>query len=735
MCAGRIASTLLGASVSLLAAGAWAQEAFVTELRVPARALAREAFAWRGADGEISVAREVLAGLGIMAPAGARVRLSDVPGLRFTFDAAQAAIIISCTSACYPGQRVGAPAPAPAPDRRAWGGYINYDFSAEAIEGRGGALAGAAHAAVFGPAGLFESGWFADEAGAVRLDTRWTWDWPRARVRLRVGDSLAAAPGGGLARFGGVQIGRDFALAPGAITHPVLALAGEAETASTLELYIDGVLRAREHAEAGPFVLDQAPYVSGAGEARLVVTDQLGRTQIIERPFLISPDLLRAGLSDWSLAIGAERRGYGRGGDEYGDDLAMARYRFGAADWLTLEAGAASGGAAEAGATLAGIGFGRLRVAHAFSDDGGANEAAWLYDARRWAMSLQWADRDADFEAPGAFGGARRAAAATLNVDLGYGAAAFTAASIEHGARAPLRSYVLSYAPDLAFGAASVRLSYTEHAESELALALSYSMRLQGDVSAAAALDAGQSRNVVRASAQRAAPARGGIGWRVRAAASDDSRAERAELEILYRGALGETGARAATNAAGAGVRLDHSGAIGWIAGRSFAGRRIEGAFALVDAGAPGVMVLRDRLPLGETGPDGRLLATGLRAYDDNRISIDANDLPFDRAPAVTEQRAVPAAGAGLVVRFADADARIRETHVRYADGLEPARGAVLVRVRDGARFPVGSDGRVVLRGAVAGDLVVLDGQARCTATADPGAAQAGLTLMCAGGA
>jgi outer membrane usher protein len=178
------------------------------------------------------------------------------------------------------------------------------------------------------------------------------------------------------------------------------------------------------------------------------------------------------------------------------------------------------------------------------------------------------------------------------------------------------------------------------------------------------------------------------------------------------------------------GARLGHGGSIGVVDGHTFAAPPIRGGFALVDVGAAGVRVERDRFVAGVTNTAGRVVLTDLRPYDANVIAIRADDLPFDQTPAATQARISPAHGAGVLVHFTEDTEQLIETHALV--GAHPAtRGSVLVRRRDGARFPVGSQGRVVLRGARAGDIVELDLDRRCSARADIEAAADGLALQC----
>ncbi len=728
-------SALIGISL-MLAAPARAEEAFVTQLRLPARGQSVDAFAWRDGRGVI-VETAALARLGVNAPGGERTHLADVPGLAYVELEHDGAILLTCSAACFPVQRLGARAPEAPINASPWGGYLNYDIAADWRDGEAAALGALLDANLFGPLGRGEASWLAHAAhGFTRLETRWTIDAPAHRLRVRLGDSALPSLDGGVVRFGGVQIGRHFALAPRAVTYPTPRLAGEADAASTVELYIDGALHARDAVAAGPFELDDAPLISGAGQAQLVVTDMLGRQQIVTRPFYVSTDLLRPGLTDWSLAAGVVREAFGQDSAAYGDRFAAARYRRGLSNAFTAEIGAMwrdDGLAMHIGLAAAHPSIGLVHIQHARGGDGGATALAWLREARGWSFGLQAHTRDEDFSAFGEIRGARADAAASLNLQLGaYGdlSATAAAATFDHGP--DVRTYALAYAPDLARAALNIRLSYIEHARGELAFGVGFSVPLAGDVAASLA-GAWDRRGVAyRAGAQSAAPSEGGVGWRVRARGGAQ---ERLDAALSYRGASNEARIAGAWTPESAGLRLELTGAIGWIDEYAFAARPIEGAFALVDVGAGDVGVSRDRLRLGRSDAQGRFLAPHLRAYDANVIAIDAEDLPFDRAPSVVAQRVSPAEGAGVIVRFTDVRQAIVETAARFADGAPAPRGAVLIRSRDGARFPVGGEGRVVVRGAAENDVVRLESDMRCAARADADAAQAGLILTCASAA
>ncbi|MCX7356597.1 MAG: fimbria/pilus outer membrane usher protein [Alphaproteobacteria bacterium] len=732
-------STLLCASFAL-ASNAAAQDAapFVVQLRLPARGVSLDAFAWR-TDRGIEVAPGSLSELGVVAPVdGEHVPLTSVAGLSYEEKADEGAIVISCTMACYQQQRIdlGRQVTTSQVDASTSGGYLNYEVEAQWIDRDGVGVSGIAEAAAFGRFGLVQSTWIGQrtqhETRITRLDTTWTVDRARDGLRARFGDSIHIGANGAPVRFGGIQIGRYFGLTPSMITYPTPAISGDAQSASTVELYVDGVLRAQSRVAAGPFVIDNAPIVSGAGETQLVITDVLGRQQIVSRPFFVSTTMLRPGLSDWSFAAGAERLQFGRKDADYGDTFIAGRYRYGVSNSITVEGAIEATEqqtTAQAGISVSSTTLGQASVSQAANDAGGYTSAAWYYDGRALSIGAQFEQRQGAFTALGRENDTfRQGLAGNAGLDMGnLGAVSLTAAEVRLDDEPRARTYTLSYTPDFADGALSFRLAQIEREDRELIAGVSLSFTLADDVSAHVSVDRDDRGVSYRASAQRAVDAEH-LGWRARASLGS---VERAEAAVMSRNALGDTMAEAAVVDDTGGLRLRHGGSVGWIDNTGFAGRRIDGAFALVDAGASDVSVARNQVDAGETGNNGRRLVTNLLPYDSNTISISPDDLPLDRAPQSPARTVVPSEGASVMIRFNDARERIIETRVVFANGEAPPRGSVLVRNRDGERFPIGSEGRIVLQGAQDGDELQLNNGA-CSAHANEADAEAGLTLQCA---
>lgn len=155
---------------------------------------------------------------------------------------------------------------------------------------------------------------------------------------MRLGDSTSRT--GLIGRpfyFGGIQIARNFDLAPGFVSQPMPLFAGSSSLPSTVELYINDALRQTLNVPAGPFTIENPTPISGDGRARMVVRDALGRETLITQSFFSHGELLEAGLSDWSLELGAVRNGLGLRNADYGERFVAGLWRQGLSKRLTME--------------------------------------------------------------------------------------------------------------------------------------------------------------------------------------------------------------------------------------------------------------------------------------------------------------------------------------------------------------------------------------------------------------
>ncbi len=95
--------------------------------------------------------------------------------------------------------------------------------------------------------------------------------------------------------------------------------------------------------------------LTGAGQLQVVVTDALGREQVMVQPYYSGTALLRQGLDEFSFELGSARQDYGSSSFAYGDVLGAATFRRGLSDSLTggVHAEAQMGGSYAVGADAA----------------------------------------------------------------------------------------------------------------------------------------------------------------------------------------------------------------------------------------------------------------------------------------------------------------------------------------------------------------------------------------------
>ena len=292
----------------------------------------------RDADGTLLLRTTDLAALRLKKPArgallvnGERYyRLGAEMGARVNFDAAtQHADVTLPPEAFLPTVRLASVADQPRVTTPTPGGFLNYDLYGESSSERT-SLGGIVEAGLFTPHGVGTSTLLSrdDDGGrsAVRLETTWTLDLPERLATLRLGDAISASGAWGRSvRFGGIQFGTNFATQPTLVTTPMLAARGSAIVPSTVDVFVNGAQVASQDVPPGPFTIDHVPSISGAGQMQIVITDALGRQQVLSQPYSTGPALLRAGLNEYSVELGSMREDYGYASNVYGDLVAAAR--------------------------------------------------------------------------------------------------------------------------------------------------------------------------------------------------------------------------------------------------------------------------------------------------------------------------------------------------------------------------------------------------------------------------
>ncbi len=619
--------------------------------------------------------------------------------------------------------------------RSIYGALLNYALFATSHSferGQTGLLKGVSgsfEARLFSPHGTFSQSFLAGYTdgqldGLTRLATSWTRDDDERLLTWRAGDLVS----GGLAwtrpvYLGGVQLQRNFGLRPDLVTLPLPSFSGTAAVPSTLEVYADNTRRFSGAVDEGPFELVNLPAVSGAGSARIVLRDAQGRETEATLPFYASTRLLRRGLLDFSVEAGFPRRAFGSRSSDYDSRLmASASMRYGLTDRLTLEGHVEGGGGLVNGG--AGIAFpigpyGAASLAAAASHFDG--ESGGLVNGSVELGFEGWSLRGRLQRSFGAYHDIASVTALPVNGDL---------EARWLGAGVPRAIDQISLGIPLRFDPSTLSLSYTHiedaHSESSRILSLSYSRRIarRGNFYLTGFVDAEEKENfgvfggisiafgenfnassgiesrpdgtrLVSQLSRQETREEGSFGWRLRSA--EGGRSERS-ASLSYRGRHGriEGALYQRDDAFQAEASLD--GALVLAGGGAFVANRIDGAFAVVDTGAPGVSVSHQNRPVGTSDRWGRLLVPDLVANEENAFSIDPADLPLDADIPMTATSAVPPRKGGVAVAFG-IERQARGALVSFVDGEGASLPVGSVGAFQGHAFFIGYDGATYLTG------------------------------------
>jgi outer membrane usher protein len=606
----------------------------------------------------------------------------------------------------------------PPPTRAHPGAFLNYQLSMTQFE-RERSDNGAFEAGFFSRYGVFTSGLLAPELGSprdwVRLDSTFALDYPEKLTSFRFGDTLSR-PGtwGRPVHLGGVQYGTNFNIQPGFIRTPVLEAAGSATVPSTVDVFVNNALARRTAVPPGPFSITNIPAINGAGEMRLVVTDLLGRQQVITQPYYGSIQLLKRGLEDFSYEAGLTRRDFAIESNHYGPPIGAATYRRGFTDGFTGELHAeTSSGVRTVGpsgvfrAGNVGLVSGSYAVGHSDQGFGHLVGAGIEHTESKYNFSAigQWATRAfrqvgmAAEELP-----RNRQTILTAGYNLGtLGAVSATRVVQDQRGQAFAEVVTLSYnVPIGRIATLSVNVQRILGENGSTGVHAAFVIPLGELTSAAVAADrtrshaTGNVENVQSVLVQKSLPYGDGYGYRLQTREKDFLAAGTLQTPTgLYRAEATRTG-----DNHDQALRLGAEGGLATIGGYYFASRNISDSFGVVRiADYPNVRILQDNQVVARTDKDGYAVLPRLRAYDRNQVTLDARDLPLDAVLGSLKLDAVPYYRSGVLLEFPIKRVRAATMTVALEAGESIPSGA-LARVEGKPdEFPVALRGELYLEG------------------------------------
>ncbi|HEY0665771.1 MAG TPA: fimbria/pilus outer membrane usher protein [Gallionella sp.] len=556
--------------------------------------------------------------------------------------------------------------------------------------------------------------------GWVRLETTYTRNYPSENRTFRMGDSTThAGMWGRNVYFGGIQYGSNFALTPGFVSQPVPALTGMSAAPSTVEMYVNDVLRQVSNVPAGPFSIDNFPLLSGGGDVRMVVRDILGRETVIEQSFFTTPQLLAAGLDDWSIEAGSVRQEMGVTSNRYGPGFASGTWRHGYTNDLTLET------RAETTADLQTFGVGAASLfpgqflgkgSLAISRGENMNGGLWLlgleHQTLHHSVSFQIQGASRDFHQlgqPETTAPIRQQLAGNwsyvTNDRSAYGIGLATLSPYS-GER--ISTLTGNYSRRIgAHNNLNFTVSRAINGASSTSAGLFLTMPLDGNRIINTSVSNQDGREDFYISAMKHTNLENTLGWRTLAGRQQGE--TRAEGSLYYTGRYGRLSGDLSTSPDQTTTRVGATGGLVLTDSHLFVTQRVDQSFALAEvAGYRDIGIGLGSNVLTQTDADGLALVPRLVPYQKNSVRLDPGELPLSADISTLEHNVVPAWRSAVKVVFPVRGGRGALLRITLDDGDAAPAGATVQIEGEEEEFYVARRGAAFVTGLQPANVVLL---------------------------
>jgi outer membrane usher protein len=615
------------------------------------------------------------------ADGGEYFELGKLPGVSYRWDHERVELAISAAPKAFVSTRInaaGAAGRTVAPYSP--GGYLNYDLSLNHSVGTSTAQA-LFDLGLFRGVGLLTSSFTTGTAGSARLMSTYQTDRVDAIKSLRIGDSFnhTGAWGRGVL-FGGIQYGTNFAIRPDFIPIALPGVTGQALLPSTVDVYVNNVLRSRQQVNSGPFSIQNLPVITGAGEMQVVVKDLLGREQVITQPFFASPSLLREGLVEDAYEWGWLRQNYGLSSNAYGHPFGTATYRRGLSNQLTGE------GRIELQKDLVAAGFsattalpgissvvestvavGRVRG----SAPGMMGSVAYSYLGRRWSASARVQLNSLRFRQVGSdpVHLLRQVGTVQFSAPLAKGTVSVNYLRHQNQGEILTRIINLAYSQRLTDGLfASFQYVKPLASPSGTSVGLVLTAIFDQNHYGSATVNNQAGATTLYTEYRQATPNDDGFGYRGAVLTGGHSR--RQEASLMRNPSFGRLQAELVHDNGEISSRLSAQGGLAALGGGVFVTRGMDEGFAVVQTkGIAGVPIYLENQVVAHTDPGGRAVVGNLQPYQPNHIRIDPVTLPMAASVGEVEQTVIPRSRGGVIVDFDVRFVRHATLKIVLADG------------------------------------------------------------------
>jgi outer membrane usher protein len=539
-------------------------------------------------------------------------------------------------------------------------------------------------------AGLFEPGFFSalgvltsrfaehdftSSIAPIRLDTKLAREFPDRMALLNVGDSVSAVnTWSRQVTYAGISWASDFATQPTFVPIVLPNLQGQATQPSTVDLYVNGVRTSQQKVDPGPFTINNIPVISGQGDVQMVVTDVLGRQQIVTQSYISAQELLRTGVNAYTYEAGILRRDFGTTSFQYGSVFAEGQQRHGFTNRLTGDGRVEVSGkrqtgslGAEYGITPFGILGGGVVLSHSNLGSGGLAYVALLRRARRLGYSGTMQVASSTFQQLGMAAGER---APKLQAQIQVTEALGTRTSVAVGyLRQENRTFVNNVQaarPDFSGISSSFSVRMGHHVYLTAAANLSNSFRNASSATLSLLVPIGKktfssaTSTIERDGSQlttveytRQAPVGPGYGYRLRSDIGDQSNQRRVDGDFTYQTSTGKYDMEASEIASQVAERFTETAGLAFLGGHVVPSQWLNSSFAVVEVPEmSGVEVFSNNQYVAKTGWRGLAVLPTLAPFAKNVVRLDDQGVPVELAMDLEDKTVVPMSRTGTFLRF-----------------------------------------------------------------------------------
>jgi outer membrane usher protein len=639
--------------------------------------------------------------------------LSSFQNIQYQINRQNLSIAIEATPSLFIGKQIeGYQFTKNMPQTPSLGGFVNYDFNDQSTPGNQ-QLNALLEAGVFNQYGVLTNTELAEVAGSehkkIRLSTTWTKDMPDTMQTLRVGDAFTN-PGmwGQSVGYGGLQWGTNFATQPYFIPFPLPQMHGVAAIPSSVDLYVNNALVSKTNIPSGPFSINNIPTITGEGNVNVVVTDILGRQQIINLPSYGSNALLKPHLTSNSYELGFVRNNFGIQSNDYSQLFFATTQRLGVTDTFTHE------WRTELSQSLQTLGDGEtllinnaylVNVSAALSHDAGMGALGLLslqhlsITRMTYGMNLQVTSRK--FVRLGLPSGTYMPSVQSQwFIGFPYKETAYNLGFTQQINRGqPSTRFITFTANKIIAHSWAINLTGLTNigGPSNKSIFLTLTHALDERRTMSTGFVAQTQASQAQFQLQRSLPTDTGYGYNL----NFDQGSQLSYLNTLSaQSSVGNYYVTAARQHAQTGYQWDASGAVSLLENHLYFSRSLTNSFGVVSLpGYQNVDVYLNNQIIGKTNNSGNVFIPALIPYNKNVVSIKPTDLPLNAVIENTELDVIPYYRSGVVIHFPVYPAADGMVEIVLPSGQSVPAGALVQLSGNDKVFPVGENGIAYLSG------------------------------------